>query len=321
MALLSIDELNTPNVEVEPPERYFSRMAISKEQKEERVDTANEIMDVLLFFFALLAIEMQENNPDYDMVLRKFRIRFADVVASHSRMDDHQNAYVDEFTQNQFDVTRRHMEAVGVGVDGQTDAGWWSSPDRATAIGEDAANSILNYEELQDAIDNGYTKKMWVTERDNRVRKTHMQVDGRTIPIKEYFVVGNAAMMMPHDPECLDEREIVNCRCTLKFIGKHGNRKTKNKEYTQSDISDKIESQRNYAKPIEELTNVPFGGYGSDITPDMIYANMRTSIVGRDAIEYYENINANINFKSGIGDKGQRADQLGYNVHIYGDYT
>lgn len=220
-ALLGIDELNTPKVEVEEPEKYFSKMAISKEQKEERVDTSKEISDVLLFFFALLAIEMQENNPDYDMVLRKFRVRFADVVASHSRMDDHQNAYVDEFTQNQFDITRRHMEAVGVGVDGQTDAGWWTSPDRATAIGEDAANTILNYEELMQAAEAGAVGKKWVDRDDGRVRKTHKEVTKRIIPLAEYFAVGNGVMLYPCDWDNNPD-ECHRCRCSCHYYDKDG---------------------------------------------------------------------------------------------------
>ena len=216
MALIPFDELNTPKVEVEPPEKYFSKMAISKEQKEERVETANDLMDVLLFLFALLAIEMQALEPDYDMVYRSFWLRFRDAVAKHSRMDDYQNNYVNEFTQNAFDVTRRHMEASGVGTDGRTDAGWWTSADRAMSMGENEANSVLNYEDLQKAIDKGYTTKTWVTEHDNRVRPTHKEVDGVTIPIKEYFVVGDGVMLAPHD-EYNNPAECVNCRCSLKF--------------------------------------------------------------------------------------------------------
>jgi len=221
MALLGIDELNTPKVEVEEPEKYFSKMAISKEQKEERVDTANDIMDVLLFFFALLAIEMQENNPDYDMVLEKFRVRFGETVAAHSRMDDHQNAYVNEFTQDQFDVTRRHMEAVGVGVDGQTDAGWWSSPDRAMSIGEDAANTILNYEELKQAAEAGAVGKKWVDRDDGKVRPTHNEVPKKIIPLAEYFVVGDGIMQYPCDWDN-NPNECYRCRCSCHYYDKDG---------------------------------------------------------------------------------------------------
>lgn len=221
MALLSIDELNTPKVEVEEPEKYFSKMAISKAQKEERVDTSKEISDVLLFLFALLAIEMQNERPDYEYVYEVFRIRFRNVVLEHSLDNAYTERYVNDVTRKIFDNTVDNMKASGVGKD-QTDAGWWSSSDRATAIGENEANSILNYKDLQKAIEEGYVKKRWVTEKDNRVRRTHSAVEGKTIPITEYFIVGDVPMMMPHDPECLDEREIVNCRCSLEYIDKNG---------------------------------------------------------------------------------------------------
>lgn len=224
MALLKIDELNTPQVKVEPPEEYFSKMEISEEQKEERVETSKEISDVLLFLFALLVIELQSDEPDLDYVYSSFLSRFQVVVTNHCRADEYTERYINTAAKNIFDDTVENVIALNIGTD-QTDAGWWTSPDRATAIGENEANSILNYEELQTAIDEGYVKKRWVTERDNRVRKTHQEVEGVTIPITEYFVVGETVMMMPHDPECLDEREIANCRCSLRFIDKNGKEK------------------------------------------------------------------------------------------------
>lgn len=221
MALLSIDELNTPKVEVEPPEQYFSKMAISKEQKEERVETANDFMDVLLFFFALLALEMQAVQPDYDMVYRSFRQRWRDVVRKHSRMDDYQETYVNEYTQQQFDTTRRHMESVGVGTDGRTDAGWWTSLDRAIAIGESAANIVLNHEELLQAAEAGAVGKRWVDKADTKVRKTHLAVTKRIIPLAEYFAVGNGVMLFPCDWDNNPD-ECYNCRCSCQYYDKDG---------------------------------------------------------------------------------------------------
>lgn len=49
-----IDELHSPQVEVEPPEQYFAKMEITPEQKEERVEAADDFISVLLFLFALL---------------------------------------------------------------------------------------------------------------------------------------------------------------------------------------------------------------------------------------------------------------------------
>lgn len=310
MALLPFDELNTPKVEVEPPEKYFSKMAISKEQKEERVETANDLMDVLLFLFALLAIEMESVNPNYDMVYRKFKKRFRDVVADHSRMDDYQNNYVDEYTLQQYDTTKRHMEAAGVGSDGRTDAGWWTSADRAMAIGENEANSILNYSELQKAIDKGYTTKTWVTERDNRVRKTHKEVDGVTIPIKEYFIVGNGVMLAPHD-EYNNPDECVNCRCSLKF-GNDTNNLSK-ETYTHREESSKGIERKESVVHWSKVNNPSYGQHISRIEPDRkIARRIKDEAIEilrhRSGSNYYEDltyINSNT---------GESLSQTEYNV-------
>lgn len=203
---LGIDEIRTPQVEVEPPEEYFSKMDISKEQKEERVEASEEFQNVILFLFALLLVEM-EYGDDYDLVYSSFQLRYRNVVARFSRINEYIESYIENRTREIFDITRDMMEK----------GGWWTSADRALVIGENEANSVLNYEDLQKAIDDGFRYKTWITERDNRVRDTHREVDGRKIPIEDYFVVGNSFMMIPHDPDCDDAREISNCRCSVKY--------------------------------------------------------------------------------------------------------
>ena len=217
MTIQGFDELNTPKIEVEEPEEYFKKMAITPEQREERVETSKEIIDVMLFFFALLAIEMAASKPNYTMVRRSLLQRFTDVVTKHSRIDDYTEAYIREFTDNTYDITQRYMEAAGVGIDGRTDAGWWTSNDRATAIGENEANSILNYEELQKAIEEGYTTKQWVTEKDNRVRKDHKGMDSVKVGIGEYFVFPDCIMFAPHDEVNGTPEQTNGCRCTLIY--------------------------------------------------------------------------------------------------------
>lgn len=217
MTINGFDELNTPKVQVEEPEEYFKKMDISPKQRKERVETSKELADVMLFLFALLAIEMQANKPNYPSVLRSFRQRFREVVGKHSRIDDYVENYINEFTGGMFDTTRKYMEAAGVGMDGRTDAGWWTSVDRATAVGENEANSILNYEELQQAVDEGYTTKKWVTERDNRVRKDHKGMDSVKVGIGEYFVFPDCIMLAPHDAVNGTPEQTNGCRCTLIY--------------------------------------------------------------------------------------------------------
>lgn len=205
MALLPFDELNTPKVEVEPPERYFAKMDISKEQKEERVKATNDFYDVLLFLFALLAIET-ELTEDYGFAYEEFYRRFGNVVRKYGRMDEYMQDYIDQRTKEIFDTTKEQMPL----------GGWWTSSDRATALGENDANSVLNYEELQKAIEEGYTKKTWKGVMDARERASHRKIEGRTIPIDEYFVLDKGMLLFAHDWNNCPE-ECVNCRCTTVY--------------------------------------------------------------------------------------------------------
>lgn len=55
--------------------------------------------------------------------------------------------------------------------------------------------------------------------KDQRVRKTHREVDGETIPIDEVFLVGESLMRFPKDTSLgASAEEIVNCRCVVKYI-------------------------------------------------------------------------------------------------------
>ncbi|MCY4318372.1 MAG: phage minor head protein [Alphaproteobacteria bacterium] len=54
----------------------------------------------------------------------------------------------------------------------------------------------------------------WVAARDDRVRDTHVEVNGQRVGVDEPFIVGGAQMMFPGDPSG-PAREVVSCRCTL----------------------------------------------------------------------------------------------------------
>jgi hypothetical protein len=96
---------------------------------------------------------------------------------------------------------------------------WWTSPERALFTAENESNGVLNYSDYLKAVDNGYTKKKWITEKDNRVRKTHRPLNNQIIDIKKPFQVGNSLMMFPKDTSYFaSEREIANCRCSVKYI-------------------------------------------------------------------------------------------------------
>lgn len=95
------------------------------------------------------------------------------------------------------------------------------STGRSIAIGCDESNAVYNYDKEQRAIAEGYTMKSWITCRDNRVRSSHIGVDGKTINIFKPFTVGESLMMFPMDNSLgADKREIFGCRCIVEYSSK-----------------------------------------------------------------------------------------------------
>jgi len=188
---------------------YFEIMDIDEEQKEKRKDLAKEFRNAMLFLFALAYIAYENEYFSYDYLLMQFRSQFANVLITYGRMDSYTENYFQKVTEELVLVTVEHFNP---------DAkDYWTSDERAILVGENEANSVLNYSELQDAIDAGYEFKTWKTERDNKVRQSHKQKEGVTIPIDEYFQFDDCEMLMPHDSENGSPEQLVNCRCSCKY--------------------------------------------------------------------------------------------------------
>lgn len=96
---------------------------------------------------------------------------------------------------------------------------YMTSTDRSITIAETETNNAANFDEYQDAIENGMTTKTWVSEKDNKVRLTHKEIDGTTIGIDELFHVGNAEMRFAGDEELAYDypEELCHCRCHTIF--------------------------------------------------------------------------------------------------------
>ena len=78
--------------------------------------------------------------------------------------------------------------------------------------------SVENYNDFSEAVKSGKTKKTWHTILDGRERESHRLVDGETIPIDQYFLVGSSYMRFPRDDSLgADAKEIIHCRCHLSF--------------------------------------------------------------------------------------------------------
>lgn len=204
----NIDELN--NLRSEPPEIYFGKMKLSKEQTEKRIEyteKANEIFDVILIW--LLTLRDNGTTIDYYSIRNMLESWLMSLVNEYATPDDYLIDYVSEAAFNFIEITKKNIEDE-----------WYLSADRSLYNAENSANDVFNYKEYTDAIQAGKTEKQWIIEPDNRVRKTHRAVDKKPIPIKDYFQVGLAKMRFPKDYEMAEifPEELVNCRCKVKYL-------------------------------------------------------------------------------------------------------
>jgi len=88
---------------------------------------------------------------------------------------------------------------------------------RAKRIARTEVAGISNYGMLMGAIEANYKIKTWIHMNDDLVRDTHIEMDNHSsIELLEYFTVGNSKMQYPGDQNG-EAKEVINCRCTLKF--------------------------------------------------------------------------------------------------------
>lgn len=56
-------------------------------------------------------------------------------------------------------------------------------------------------------------RKVWIATPDDRVRESHLELDGEEVALDEEFSNG---CMFPGDGNCPDTSEVWNCRCSMK---------------------------------------------------------------------------------------------------------
>lgn len=183
---------------------YFGGMVLSARQKALRVKAAEEFEDIfLLYLSGIMADREYGGNPtakdnfirDYGTAVRKY----AD--------DDFAGLYVPLMAALIEETT---LERIG--------DEYYTSVERAMNLAANEANSVLNQKDFDEYKALGYTRKQWITEKDERVRPTHIEVDDVIIPIDDLFLVGNALMPYPHYIPCGHPEEVANCRCSVEYI-------------------------------------------------------------------------------------------------------
>lgn len=198
-----IDELNNlnkykGNIEWE---EFYDLMDIPEEEKEKRYKLADSLFFIILSLFALA-----ETTEDYSVCLWWFQTQLTNIVIEYGRYDNYSLLYIEKFSEEYLRVT----------FDNEGD--YWKSEDRALLGALNESNAIAEYGELADAIDSGATMKTWHTFKDNKVRPTHKEMEGKRIPIDEFFIVGGEQLLYPRDEvNCENLAEISNCRCVCHY--------------------------------------------------------------------------------------------------------
>ena len=207
MAFDEINKLSGKKRRSEPYDEYFSDMDLTEEQKQERISFSEDTEDFIKLVIALILAMSNYNAIDEDFITEQTTSYYLAVIGSYMDIDDYLNQYASDFSADFVATTL-----------GNISDEWYTSDDRAMFDAENEANTVLNYKDYIKAIASGKTQKTWITYGDNRVRKTHKRLDGKTIPIKSLFEVGDSFMRYPKDMKFNPKPEFyIGCRCSLKY--------------------------------------------------------------------------------------------------------
>ena len=232
MAILRFDELNRLHKKDGKQrsmsiERFFDGMEISDTDKEERKQFAMDLEDKLFIAIAFLFLALQNNVPDGVSQSKNMVEQYLiEAVRKIIPIDSALLAHISNFSSNFIDITVRNSGNI-VSVDNNATEkeklkiSYYFSEDRARLNAENETNSVFNYAQFRQAVDEGKTQKEWLTMKDERVRRTHADIDGAVVRINDYFHVGSALLRFPRDVfgEAAEHpEETVNCRCSLKYF-------------------------------------------------------------------------------------------------------
>lgn len=183
---------------------YFDPMQISEKQRRERIDAAEDIFDAILFF--LIWCEDVPERVSEPETQRMFENLYKEVIFQHGEPDSYFDDYVVLFIPLLIATTLVHI-----------DEPYFTSVERAANVAVNEANSVLGYGELKKAKEQGYTKKTWMAEIDDRTRPDHVEMNGWTVPIDDYFVFEDCMMLFAHDEVNGTAKQTVNCRCATFY--------------------------------------------------------------------------------------------------------
>lgn len=209
-----LDELNILSADAQEEKKpfdyqdfilhYFDNMQITDRQKKERIEAAEEIFDAVLLFLMWC-----ENAPERvleENTLRSFENMYKEVIFQYGEPDDYFDEYVPIFILNLVQTTLDHQ--------GEE---YFTSVERAAFNAVNESLTVNNHIDTEKAKLLGFKYKTWIAEIDNRTRDSHIEMNGWTVPIDDWFIFEDCMMRFPHDEVNGTAAQCANCRCSLTF--------------------------------------------------------------------------------------------------------
>ena len=224
--LQGFDNINILKRRSLPYEEYFGDMQLTSEQKKKRRELALILEDYIMIFFDVIYMGYMQDISNEIVAKQDLTYNLYNILADKGffESEDELDKYIADTVNNAYTSTQDNLVNHFDDYDYTGNGPYWVSEDRAMFVAENEANTLFNSQEYMEAKANGYTHKIWMAYPDDRVRPTHVDVDGAKIPIGSYFDVGRARMLYPKDvtselstgADCPEE--VVNCRCTVIYV-------------------------------------------------------------------------------------------------------
>jgi len=194
-------------------------MELPEAEKKKREQIARNLEEVFIILFLVIAADYELDRLEEKEYYIDFLGRYYEETA-RKYLEEKEVLFIVLVAALLEDIVETTLEHIQEGdTQDLSDNEYFLSNDRALDLAENGANIIADYGDYENAVEDGYTKKQWRTMRDNKVRDTHVLMEGKTIPINDYFDVNGSKMRYPHDLSMNpDINEIANCRCVCTYI-------------------------------------------------------------------------------------------------------
>lgn len=226
---MQLDELNVLRSETRKQvakkklRDYFEVMELLAFLIEERIDLAFDLyVESYQFLIKLndyLERNKAEKSAETDKYVELFKAKYRNALRKNNVPEEVIDALDNHITRTAEDVVNTTIDNVKASQESNKEKDIEVEIDkRATLIAETETNVSKNTEQYVKAIADGKTKKTWITMRDDRVRKSHIPMEGQTIKSDDLFNVNGSLMRYPCDDEYgANPKEIIDCRCVVEY--------------------------------------------------------------------------------------------------------